>query len=101
MTYIQRLHERRESHGVTLSFGSVSYSETVLGFQRRSLRDHEVIDFHSLDLPTVEFETRALWYELDDLLAAEQFPRPHLLGALHTLEHGQIAALPLIAMCHR
>ncbi len=49
---------------MTLSFGEVVYSETVLGYQRKSLKDHEVIDFQSLDLPTVEFDTRALWYEL-------------------------------------
>jgi DEAD/DEAH box helicase domain-containing protein len=101
MTYIERLHERRETHGVTLSFGSVVYSETVLGYQRKALQDHQVIDFQGLDLPTVEFGTRALWYELDELIAAEGFPAELLLGALHALEHGQIAVLPLIAMCDR
>jgi DEAD/DEAH box helicase domain-containing protein len=101
MTYIERLHEQRATHGVTLSFGSVVYSETVLGYQRKGLQDHQVIDFESLDMPTVEFETRALWYELDELLARESFPPADLLGALHALEHGQIAVLPLIAMCDR
>jgi DEAD/DEAH box helicase domain-containing protein len=101
MTFIERLHEQRVTHGVTLSFGQVVYSETVLGYQRKGLRDHEVIDFNSLDLPTVEFPTRALWYELDELIASEPFPGEHLLGALHALEHGQIAVLPLIAMCDR
>ena len=74
MTYIERLIERRESHGVTLSFGSVVYSEVVLGYQRKGLQDHAVIDFQTLDLPTVEFSTKALWYELDELIAAEPFP---------------------------
>ncbi len=101
MTYIERLHEQRETRGVKLSFGSVVYSETVLGYQRKSLQDHQVIDFQGLDLPTVEFETRALWYELGELIAAEAFPPELLLGALHALEHGQIAVLPLIAMCDR
>jgi DEAD/DEAH box helicase domain-containing protein len=101
MTYIERLHERREVLGVTLSFGSVVYSETVLGYQRKALQDHAVIDFQTLELPTVEFPTRALWYELDELLASEPFPPDQLLGALHALEHGQIAVLPLIAMCDR
>jgi DEAD/DEAH box helicase domain-containing protein len=101
MTYIERLQEQRQTHGVTLSFGEVVYSETVLGYQRKGLQDHQVIDFHTLDLPTVEFPTRALWYELDELIAAEPFPDEHLLGALHALEHGQIAVLPLIAMCDR
>jgi DEAD/DEAH box helicase domain-containing protein len=101
MTLIERLHEQRETLGVTLSFGEVVYSETVLGYQRKSLQDHQVIDFQSLDLPTVEFPTRALWFELDELIAAEPFPADQLLGALHALEHGQIAVLPLIAMCDR
>jgi DEAD/DEAH box helicase domain-containing protein len=101
MTYIERLGERRITCGVTLSFGSVVYSETVLGYQRKGLQDHEVIDFQSLDLPTTEFPTRALWYELDEVIDAEPFPPAELLGALHALEHGQIAVLPLIAMCDR
>ena len=101
MTYIERLHEQRQTLGVKLCFGEVVYSETVLGYQRKGLQDHQVIDFQTLDLPTTEFSTRALWYELDELLAAERFPAEHLLGALHALEHGQIAVLPLIAMCDR
>ena len=101
MTYIERLSERRETAGVTLSFGSVVYSEEVLGYQRKGLQDHQVIDFQALDLPTIEFPTKALWYELDELIGAEPFPPAHLLGALHALEHGQIAVLPLIAMCDR
>jgi DEAD/DEAH box helicase domain-containing protein len=101
MTYIERLHERRDALGVTLSFGAVVYSETVLGYQRKGLQDHQVIDFQALDLPTVEFQTRSLWYELDQLLATEAFPPQLLLGALHALEHAQIAVLPLIAMCDR
>ena len=104
MTYIERLTERRGSSGVTLSYGSVIYSETVLGYQRRSLQDHSVIDFQGLDLPTTEFTTRALWYELDELIGSEAGwagADSPLLGSLHALEHGQIAVLPLIAMCDR
>jgi DEAD/DEAH box helicase domain-containing protein len=101
MVYIERLMERTDSHGVTLSFGSIVYSETVLGFQRKHLQTHGVIDFQGLDLPTTEFSTRALWYELDELIAEEAFPPEQLLGSLHALEHSQIAVLPLIAMCDR
>jgi len=101
MIYITRMQAQREPCGVTLSFGEIVYAETVLGYQRKRLQDHEVIDFQSLDLPTVEFSTRALWYELDELIGAEPFPPQDLLGALHALEHGQIAVLPLIAMCDR
>ena len=68
MTYIERLFEQRETHGVTLSYGAVVYTETVLGYQRKGIQDHAVIDFQTLDLPTTEFSTRALWYELDGLI---------------------------------
>ena len=68
MTYIERMLEPRETHGVRLSYGDVVYSETVLGYQRKHLQDHSVIDFQSLDMPTTEFSTRALWYELDDVV---------------------------------
>jgi DEAD/DEAH box helicase domain-containing protein len=101
MIYITRISAERAPCGVTLFFGEVVYAETVLGYQRKNLQDHEVIDFQTLDLPTIEFSTRALWYELDELIAAEPFPPELLLGALHALEHGQIAVLPLIAMCDR
>src|SRR5581483_7364493 len=101
MVYVERLLERRDALGVSLSFGAVVYSETVLGYQRKGLQDHALIDFQSLELPTVEFATRALWYELDELLGSEPFPPEQLLGALHALEHAQIAVLPLIAMCDR
>jgi DEAD/DEAH box helicase domain-containing protein len=101
MTYIERLQEQRHALGVKLSFGEVVYEETVVGYQRKGLQDHAVIDFEGLELPTVRFATRALWYELDELFASEPFPLELVLGALHALEHGQIAVLPLIAMCDR
>jgi DEAD/DEAH box helicase domain-containing protein len=116
MTYIERMLETHETHGVRLSYGEVVYSETVLGYQRKALKDHTVIDFQGLDMPTTEFSTRALWYELDEMIGgpgargaggikspipAEAFPADLLLGSLHALEHAQIAVLPLIAMCDR
>ena len=83
---------------MALSFGSVVVEETVLGYQRKRLQDQEPIGFEALALPTVEFQTRALWYELDAVVGTGM---KDLLGALHALEHAQIAVLPLIAMCDR
>jgi DEAD/DEAH box helicase domain-containing protein len=97
---IERLLDRREALGVTLSFGRVNVTEQVHAYQRKRLPDHEVIDLNGVDLPAHSFSTQALWYELgEDLL--EEFPRNVLLGALHAAEHTQIAVLPLLAMCDR
>ncbi len=54
----------------------------------------------ALELPEQSFPTQALWYVLGDRLSAALVPEA-LLGSLHATEHGQIAVLPLIAMCDR
>ncbi len=100
-TEIERLLDRRETLGVTLSYGMVSVTEQVLGYQRKRLGDQEPIDFVGLDLPETTFATQALWYELPDDLLEADFPLERLLGSLHAAEHGQIAVLPLLAMCDR
>jgi DEAD/DEAH box helicase domain-containing protein len=97
---IERLLDRREALGVTLSFGRVNVTEQVHAYQRKRLPDHEVMDLQGLDLPAFTFTTQALWYELGDELL-EEFPHEVLLGALHAAEHTQIAVLPLLAMCDR
>jgi len=100
-TQIERLHERRETLGVSLSFGEVSVTETVLAYQRRRLSDHSAIGLHALDLPETSFTTQALWFEFDAQALAATIPLDVLLGTLHAVEHAQIAVLPLIAMCDR
>jgi DEAD/DEAH box helicase domain-containing protein len=113
-TEIVRLLDRREALGVTLSFGEVSVTDTVLAYQRRRLADHAQVDLTALDLPPTSFATQALWFELPTDISSELsikdssafglaaiVPMEILLGALHATEHAQIAVLPLIAMCDR
>ncbi len=100
-TAIVRLLDRRKVLGVTLSFGEVSVTETVLAYQRKRLADHAQVDLLALDLPPTTFSTQALWFELDTADLSETIPLEALLGALHATEHAQIAVLPLIAMCDR
>ena len=99
-TLIERLLDRREALGVTLSFGRVLVTETVLAYQRRRIGDHQEIDLVALDLPPTRFATQALWFELDAGILSG-FPPELLLGSLHAVEHAQIAVLPLLAMCDR
>src|ERR1700749_5157340 len=97
--YIERIHEQREVAGVQLNFGEVSVTEQVIAFQRVSVSDNEPIDIVALELPEQSFVTQALWYVLPDGNFA--LPPDVMLGALDATEHGQIAVLPLIAMCDR
>jgi len=100
-THIERLLDRREALGVTLSFGTVVVTEQVLAFQKKRMADHEVLDLVGLDLPQTSFMTQALWYELGAEVISPELQLGQLLGALHAAEHSQIAVLPLLAMCDR
>ncbi|HEX7244007.1 MAG TPA: DEAD/DEAH box helicase [Solirubrobacterales bacterium] len=98
--YVERVREQRTTAGVELHFGEVSVSEQVIAYQRVSIADQEPFDVVSLELPEQHFVTQALWYVLPERLSGALAPDV-LLGALHATEHGQIAVLPLIAMCDR
>ena len=100
-TFIERVNDTRETGGVALSFGIVSVTEQVVAYQKKSVSDHQVIDLLTVDLPEQQFVTQALWYELPDSFLGDDFPLDVLQGSLHAAEHGQIAVLPLIAMCDR
>ena len=98
--WIDEVRKERRVAGVELRFGVVSVTEQVIAYQRVSIADQEPFDIVALDLPEQSFATQALWYVVPPGLAG-QLPAEVLLGALHATEHGQIAVLPLIAMCDR
>jgi DEAD/DEAH box helicase domain-containing protein len=100
-TWIEQVRESRSCCGVELSFGIVSVTEQVVAYQKKRVADHSVIDLLALDMPEQDFVTQALWYELPDSLLRADFALEALQGSLHAAEHGQIAVLPLIAMCDR
>ncbi|HWP32487.1 MAG TPA: DEAD/DEAH box helicase [Solirubrobacterales bacterium] len=98
--YIERVREQRSTAGVELHFGEVSVTEQVIAYQRVSIAEQEPFDIVALELPEQRFVTQALWYVLPERLSGA-LPPDALLGSLHATEHGQIAVLPLIAMCDR
>jgi DEAD/DEAH box helicase domain-containing protein len=100
-TFIESVRQTRGAAGVDLSFGIVSVTEQVVAYQKKRVSDHSVLDLLTVDLPEQQFVTQALWYELPDALLRDEFPLELLQGSLHAAEHGQIAVLPLIAMCDR
>ena len=98
--FIDKVLEEKEVCGVKLSFGRISVTDQVMAYQRILSADGEAFDLVDLDLPEQEFATRGLWYEVPDEFI-DGLALNEMLGALHATEHGQIAVLPLIAMCDR
>jgi DEAD/DEAH box helicase domain-containing protein len=87
--------------GLELSFGSVSVTERVVGYQRKGLRDQATLATVELDLPPSVFGTEAVWYVPSELHLSGLERMPVLLSSLHAAEHSMIALLPLWAMCDR
>ena len=87
--------------GLDLSFGRVTVTEQVIGYQRKDVRTQETIDLVPLLMPETAFDTEAVWYlpEPEQLDGLDDLPK--LLGALHAAEHAMIGVLPLWAMCDR
>jgi DEAD/DEAH box helicase domain-containing protein len=103
--YIERIIAKSDlavaaGTGFELFFGEISVTEQVIAYQRVSIADQEPFDIVALELPEQNFVTQGLWYVLPGEISGA-LPAEVLLGALHATEHGQIAVLPLIAMCDR
>ena len=87
--------------GMEVSFGRVSVTEQVVGYQKKSIRDQATLDLVPLLMPETTFETEAVWYLPEDWMLHGVDEMPRLLGTLHAAEHSMIALLPLWAMCDR
>ena len=81
--------------GMRLVHGDIEMREQVVGYQRKRLSDHTVIDMTELDLPQRQYQTEAVWFTPD------VEPDDDLLGTLHAAEHAMISLLPLLAICDR
>ena len=96
---MRALVEPEHCCGVELTLRRVEVSDQVVAYERRSLPEQRLLDTIPLDLPSAQFETRALWFVPPDELMEEV--GGDLLGALHAAEHALISVLPLLAMCDR
>jgi DEAD/DEAH box helicase domain-containing protein len=100
-TAIEEELASRAALGVQARFGRVSVTEQVTGYERRAISDGSTLETVPLELPSISFETEAIWFSPGDGLLAGLDRMPTLLGTLHAAEHALIAILPLWAMCDR
>jgi DEAD/DEAH box helicase domain-containing protein len=94
--------EERDWQGVKVYFGDVDVSITVRGFKRRKQFTDELMTEELLDLPTQNFPTKAVWFDLPQK-ATDKIADAGLdfHGGLHACEHAAIGILPLFALCDR
>ncbi|MFX0206810.1 MAG: Zn-binding domain-containing protein, partial [Candidatus Hodarchaeota archaeon] len=62
----------------------------------------EILEIIPLDLPPLEFETKAVWIQIPQkIINSVQIEGLDYPGGMHALEHATIALSPLYAMCDR
>ncbi|MFX1517946.1 MAG: DEAD/DEAH box helicase [Promethearchaeota archaeon] len=86
--------------GFPLFFGEVQVTELYHSYRRKTF--DEVLEVLPLDLPSLEFTTKALWIEIpQEIVDRIQIDALDFSGGIHALEHATIALSPIYAMCDR
>ncbi|HDP79744.1 MAG TPA: DUF1998 domain-containing protein, partial [Spirochaetes bacterium] len=100
-----RIEKERDSRilgDVTVSVGDVHVTIDVVGFKKYRQFSEEVVGEEPLDLPTIEFSTVALWFDIPPAATAKIADKGlDFAGGLHAVEHAAIGILPLFALCDR
>jgi DEAD/DEAH box helicase domain-containing protein len=87
---------------IKIALGHVLTEETYYSYQVK--RKGKNLGQIPLNLPEIEFETIAFWFEVPSLIR-NQFIKKHseesFMGAIHGIEHAMIGIMPFYVMCDR
>lgn len=98
---LEPLAETRDAT-VRLGWGRVQVTSQVVSYLRRRAGSGEILDETTLDLPSRELATRAVYLTAsDEVLARADLALGTVPGAAHAAEHAAIGLLPLFATCDR
>ncbi|MDR1685301.1 MAG: DUF1998 domain-containing protein [Desulfovibrio sp.] len=88
--------------GAAVQRGRLRITDFVTGYEKRAVRNGQLLGVHPLQFPPLIFETEGLWIMVPPRAqdAVEQ-ARLHFMGAIHALEHAAIGLLPLQVMADR
>jgi len=92
--------DQRPLPGAHLSFGDVEVTEQYTAY--KLLKAETTIGIEPLDLPPLQFSTRALWIEVPAGVTGEiSLHGGDIAGGLHGMEHAMIAVMPFHVLCDR
>lgn len=98
VTVLETLQEK--DIGFSLYYGIVKVTETYHSYRKKTY--DEVLETVPLNLPPLEFKTKALWINIpQDIVKTAQLEALDFPGGMHALEHATIALSPIYAMCDR
>ncbi|MDR3044514.1 MAG: DEAD/DEAH box helicase [Desulfovibrio sp.] len=101
-TEILDIHDQCVACGTRVFLGKLRVTETITGYEKRSVSGQRLLSVVPLDAPPFIFETEGLWFEIPDAARiATENELLHFMGAIHALEHAAIGILPLLVMTDR
>ncbi len=101
-TEILEIVSSRPTGNFVIRLGRLRVTERVLGYEKKSTKGAETLDYVDLELPPQSFETVGLWIEIDgwiEKLIKDQ--KLHFMGGIHAIEHAIISMFPLFLLCDR
>lgn len=101
-TEILRLDGSKRVAGIAVQRGRLKITETVTGYEKRAVKNRQLLGVAPLSLPSMVFETEGFWFQVPPSVqqCVEQ-ARMHFMGSIHALEHAAIGILPLLVMADR
>ncbi len=101
-TEIIQVHRSKPERQFVVRQGALRVTETVVGYEKRSLPGQELVGVLPLDLPSQSFETVGFWVEIEPVLRSYVEGKGlHFMGGIHAIEHAAIGIYPLFALCDR
>lgn len=101
-TEILQVAESTRVAGLPLQWGRLRITEQVTGYEKRALKNRQLLGVVPLEMPEQVFETEGLWFQVPRVIQQRaEAAMIHFMGALHALEHAGIGMLPLLVMSDR
>ncbi|MDR2801443.1 MAG: DEAD/DEAH box helicase [Desulfovibrio sp.] len=101
-TEILSLDASERIAGIAVQRGRLRITELVTGYERRALKNRQLLGVTPLNLPPVIFESEGFWFQIPRPVQEKiEAARLHFMGAIHALEHAVIGILPLLVMSDR
>ncbi|MDI6860877.1 MAG: DEAD/DEAH box helicase [Caldisericia bacterium] len=101
-TKIIKTIENKKEREIQIFYGDLEVTSLIYGYQKRKHFTNDLIGEYSLDLPKMVFETKGLWFTINEEIKREIIKDGlDFNGSIHALEHLLIGVFPLIAICDR
>lgn len=99
---IGKPQKSRVEHGINIYYGDVNVTESVIGFDIIDVETQEKIMYEQLEMPEINFDTKAVWFSIDPKFINEiEAEKLDFDGSIHAIEHAAISMAPFFCMCDR